>query len=162
MIGAYRDRQQGGIASIVDSSSSSSSSGSSSSSLSFADTLFATAAAGAVASLVTSPLDLVKLRMQVQGMMIAQPHTATTTTTTAAAAAASTTAAASASAADLSHQYKRSASGFVRLFMDIYSNHGLRGIFRGAMTRVLFHTPNTAITLTAYDQIKKFMPPVSS
>jgi hypothetical protein len=52
-------------------------------------------------------------------------------------------------------QYNRNASGFARLFRDIYSKQGLRGIFRGSLTRVLFHAPNTAITLTAYEQIKK-------
>lgn len=36
----------------------------------------------------------------------------------------------------------------------IYRAQGLQGLFRGALTRVAYHTPSTALTLASYDQLK--------
>ena len=39
----------------------------------------------------------------------------------------------------------------------VYRKHGVVGMFRGAGARVLFHTPNTAITMTAFEECKKLL-----
>lgn len=37
---------------------------------------------------------------------------------------------------------------------DIYQKLGWRGLFRGAGTRILFHTPAAAITMALYEECK--------
>lgn len=37
----------------------------------------------------------------------------------------------------------------------VYLQDGLRGLFRGAGARVLFHTPSTAITMALFEACKK-------
>lgn len=36
----------------------------------------------------------------------------------------------------------------------VYRTLGVRGLFRGAATRILFHTPSTAITMAIYEECK--------
>jgi hypothetical protein len=47
-------------------------------------------------------------------------------------------------------------SGFLDALTKIYRAHGIKGLFRGALTRVAYHTPSTALTLASYDQLKLF------
>lgn len=93
--------------------------GSMSSQLSFAEALSCAAAAGSVASFLSSPLDLAKLRLQIQRG---------------------------------SGQKTDSMSGMLAA---IYRKDGLRGLFRGAGARVLFHTPTTALTISLFEYCKR-------
>ena len=90
------------------------------------------ALAGAAASYLTNPLDLAKLRLQV---LRAGP---------------SATAASASSAAPL----PTTTAGMLALVVRL---EGFRGLFRGAVARVLFHTPNTALTMVAFEQTKLWL-----
>ena len=37
----------------------------------------------------------------------------------------------------------------------VYRDDGIRGLYRGAGARVLFHTPSTAITMAVFEECKK-------
>ena len=98
--------------------------------------------AGAMASFVTNPLDLIRLRLQVQRggeieatrqqkINLDAPEKAMTADSTAA--------------------YKNSWDGLTK----IYKHDGIRGLFRGVNARILFHTPSTMISMTCYEQSKK-------
>jgi hypothetical protein len=39
----------------------------------------------------------------------------------------------------------------------VFRAEGLPGLFRGALARVLFHTPNTCITMVAFEETKKLL-----
>jgi hypothetical protein len=88
--------------------------------LNFYQTAGACAAAGGVAAFLTAPLDLVKVRMQVERR--------TTGTST----------------------YTSVFSGL----RHVWKSDGIRGLFRGGMSRVWFAVPNTAITMTIMESIK--------
>lgn len=45
-------------------------------------------------------------------------------------------------------------TGLVDVLVKLHSKYGVRGLFRGALTRVCFFTPSTAITMASYDQLK--------
>ena len=112
--------------------SSSSSNGSSSKSEkgTFVSNLIASASAGAIASWVTNPLDLAKLRMQIARMGEAPSGAA---------------------AAGLNLD---STAGMLRY---VYRSNGLQGLYRGAFTRIFFHAPNTAVTIVAFEEAKKLL-----
>lgn len=78
------------------------------------------AIAGACASFITSPLDLVKLRLQ-----LGPPGNGPSTTL-----------------------------GMLRF---VHEREGIRGLFRGSIARCLFHTPNVAITMAAFEGSKKYL-----
>ena len=85
--------------------------------------------ASAMASFVTTPLDLVKLRLQVQR----------------------------GTAADLSVGSKppwEPYSGMIDGLKKIVRQDGVPGLFRGAGARTVFHGPMTAITFAAYETLK--------
>jgi len=86
------------------------------------------ALAGACASFFTNPLDLVKLRMQVQRQRQA------------AAAIKST-----------EGQYRNMFDGLTKL----WRSEGVPGMFRGVGARVAFHAPATAINMALFEEIKK-------
>jgi solute carrier family 25 thiamine pyrophosphate transporter 19 len=93
---------------------------------------YSSAVAGGLASYLTNPLDIAKLRFQVQQ---AGPVPA------------------SASATNIEGNsiiYR----GLIHATRDIYQQGGIRGLFRGAGARVLFHTPSTAITMAVYEECK--------
>lgn len=77
-----------------------------------------------MASAVTSPLDMVKLRMQVRY---------------------------SAEGA-ASRRYSGMLDGLYRT----YVTEGMRGLFRGTLSRVLFHTPSTALTMALFESCKRW------
>jgi len=108
------------------------SSRSSSSDLSFSEAMLCSAAAGAVASLTTNPLDLIKLRIQVQrGLLSRQVVTGSDNTMLG---------------------YRTLSSSFTT----IYRSEGYRGFFRGSFARILFHIPNVAITMSTYEVCKSY------
>ena len=82
--------------------------------------------AGAVASFLTSPLDMAKLRLQVQ-----RGQAATGNQTV---------------------QYK----GMIDCLKNAYVYGGVRGLFRGAGARVIHYAPATTITMTCYEKCRSF------
>jgi hypothetical protein len=87
------------------------------------------ATAGGIASYVTNPLDIAKLRFQVQ----------------------------QSTPVETPLPYKSNVSKYNGLFhalRSIYSVSGIKGLFRGSIARVLFHTPTTAITMAVYEECK--------
>jgi len=87
------------------------------------------ATAGAAASWITSPLDLAKLRLQIQRGSKYNKGTISTTI-----------------------KYR----GMLDCLSQIFKESGVRGIFRGAYARVLHFTPATMITMTCYEQFRQF------
>lgn len=91
--------------------------------------LVCSSAAGALASWVTSPLDMAKLRLQVQrGLQPAGTNNITTTYT-----------------------------GVLDCLQKTHKAGGLRGLWRGAGARVLFTVPATTITMTSYETCRSFI-----
>ena len=103
----------------------------SSSHLPLTHTILASSGAGLLASFLTTPLDLVKLRLQVQ--RASRPTTSTISTTSAV-----TT-------------YR----GVWHALTSIYKQEGFKHLFRGGGARMLFHAPSTAVTLTSYEYVKQ-------
>jgi hypothetical protein len=88
--------------------------------------------AGAAASILTSPLDLVKLRLQVQR---------------AGTASAATAAGGEPGPAPWGAPYR----GVVHALREVVRLEGALALFRGAGARVAFHAPSTALTLTLFE-----------
>ena len=92
-------------------------------------TVLTSCSAGALASWLTSPLDMAKLRLQIQrGQMM---RTTTTTTT-------------------------RTFVGVVDCLSYAYTQGGVRGLFRGAGARVLHFAPATTITMSSYEVFRSY------
>jgi hypothetical protein len=104
-------------------SSPSSSSSSTSSSLSSSSLVICASLAAAAASFLTSPLDLIRLRMQVSREIEAKND-------------------------QNKLNYKSVASGL----SSIISEEGMRGLFRGATARVAFATPSTALAMVLFEK----------
>eukprot|EP00927_Polykrikos_kofoidii_P035493 TRINITY_DN30048_c0_g1_i1.p1 TRINITY_DN30048_c0_g1~~TRINITY_DN30048_c0_g1_i1.p1 ORF type:complete len:351 (+),score=52.62 TRINITY_DN30048_c0_g1_i1:33-1055(+) len=105
--------------------------------------LASSATAGAFASILTNPLDLVKLRIQVQR---GQQATASPTSQ------ASFSSAASVRSVGALHwpEYRNMAHG-LRLLIQ---HEGLPGAFRGVGARIAFSIPSTAITFSLFEELK--------
>lgn len=91
--------------------------------------LFCSAGAGAIASWMTSPLDLAKLRLQVsRGRAAAgmDPNAISYT-------------------------------GVVDCLKHVYRDGGVKGLWRGAGARVLHFAPATTITMTSYETCRSFV-----
>ena len=97
---------------------------------SFGSNLVSSAVAGAAASWVTNPLDLAKLRLQIARVTDVQV---------------------SAEAAGLNMHSTRGMLTYV------FRREGVRGLYRGAFTRIFFHAPHTAVTMVAYEEVKKLL-----
>lgn len=87
------------------------------------------ASAGALASWITSPLDMAKLRLQVQRGRIASSGNSGT------------------------QIYYRN---MLDCLVQTFTKDGLRGLFRGAGARVLHFAPATTITMTCYEKCRLF------
>jgi len=94
------------------------------------------AGAGALASWLTSPLDMAKLRLQVQRGTAAMKTSAQQEAGTAGVVAYR-------GVADCLHQ--------------AYKDGGTRGLFRGAGARVLHFAPATTITMTCYETCRSLV-----
>ncbi len=93
----------------------------------FAASMFSSMVAGALASTLTNPLDMAKLRMQV----MRAGH--------------------SGGGAKQSEQYYR------HIFDGMYKiarDEGTRALFSGSLARILFHVPNVAISMSIFETIK--------
>jgi Mitochondrial carrier protein len=87
--------------------------------------------AGALSSWLTSPLDMAKLRLQVQrGERYAAGSSASSVVS-----------------------YK----GVVDCLQTVYRVGGVRGLFRGAGARVCFYAPATTITMSCYETCRNFV-----
>jgi hypothetical protein len=103
--------------------------------MSLHQTLFCSSAAGAGAAWITSPLDMAKLRLQVQRGNNANMVSS------------------SSSSSQLhSLQYK----GMMDCLRHIYEEKGIRGLFRGAGARVAHFVPATTVTMTCYEEFRTF------
>ena len=96
--------------------------------LSFAFLLGCSCSAGAMASFITSPLDMAKLRLQIQRGNLVSNHEAPTV----------------------------SYRGMLDCLSQVYTENGIRGLFRGAGARVLHFAPATTITMTCYEKCRAF------
>jgi hypothetical protein len=90
------------------------------------------AGAGALASWLTSPLDMAKLRLQVQRGQ----------------------AAAAGSSVRSNHTTRY--NGLIDCLQSIFAEGGVRGLFRGAGARVIHFAPATTITMTCYEKCRAF------
>jgi hypothetical protein len=100
------------------------------------------ALAGSLASLITNPLDLVKLRIQIQRRAAAAA---------AAAVAVAPGAAAAAPAPAFGFDYKSTAHGLAT----VLRQEGPRALLKGASARVAFAAPASAISISLFDTLKQ-------
>jgi Mitochondrial carrier protein len=113
-------------------------------------TLVCSCGAGAFASWLTSPLDMAKLRLQVQRGARA---TAAATAAAQPAATIQTT-----TRITLAHNQQHYPSNMISCLQYIYYNEGgVRGLFRGAGARVLHFAPATTITMTLYETCRSWI-----
>lgn len=97
-------------------------------SLSASGTMMASAAAGSLSAALTSPLDMAKLRLQTQRRLAPGEPVP-----------------------------EGHLSGFPAAFRAIYSEGGVRALFRGVGARVAFHTPSTCITMTVFEECRRLI-----
>jgi len=92
---------------------------------------------GSLSAFVTSPLDLVKLRIQVSQASDGVVHLGSPPV-------------ASASASSM------------QIMSAVFAQSGLRGLYRGALARVLFHAPSTALTVALFEDFRRWWDKVLS
>lgn len=107
------------------------------------------AAAGSLASFLTNPLDMAKLRLQVSRAAAAAESGASASASTVESVAA--TEGKTMAARELNFQYRN----FVHGMGEIYRHEGFRGLWRGAGARMMFHAPMTAISITLFEECKR-------
>jgi len=84
--------------------------------------------AGAVASFLTSPLDMAKLRLQIQRGKLANQG----------------------------NKEQLTYRGVVDCLQYAYRDGGIHGLFRGAWARVIHFAPATTITMTCYESFRSY------
>ena len=87
------------------------------------------ALAGSTASAITNPLDLAKVRLQVEVRSHLSKHAPSVST----------------------HKHS-----LWSVLSKVYRQEGFAGLWRGAFARVLFHTPSTAITMALFEGSKQW------
>jgi hypothetical protein len=98
-----------------------------SSTLGFSWQVATSAGAGAIASFLTSPLDMAKLRLQVQRGALTHGKQSST-----------------------NQMYR----GVVDCLMSTWRQQGIQGLFRGAGARMLHFAPATTVTMTCYEECR--------
>ena len=88
------------------------------------------ALAGSTASAITNPLELAKVRLQVE-VRSSLEHS-------------------------LSANHQKHHHTLWYMLQKVYRQEGLAGWWRGAFARVLFHTPSTAITMALFEGSKQW------
>uniref|UniRef100_K3X835 Mitochondrial carrier protein n=1 Tax=Globisporangium ultimum (strain ATCC 200006 / CBS 805.95 / DAOM BR144) TaxID=431595 RepID=K3X835_GLOUD len=89
-------------------------------------TLAGAALAGAAASFLTNPLDLIKLRLQIQRAYVAEGSTGTV-----------------------------AYSGIFNGLSQVIRQEGVLALYKGAGARVAFHAPSTAITMSLFESCRR-------
>lgn len=116
--------------------------------------------AGALASLTTTPLDVVKTRLQTQGLALSDSSTTTEKKATHWRRRQVVMPESQRGYSSTSLKYR----GFLDAAFDVWRTDGLRGFFRGAAVRALAQAPSVAIVWTTYELFIKLLssPPRSS
>lgn len=109
--------------------------------------------AGAFASFVTNPLDLVKLRLQVQRGELAAGLSASPSHPNGSVSSTSPLPPKGIRAPSIGYYYRNMLHGIC----DIASKEGVTGLFRGAGARIMFHATTTAIALSLFENCRVFV-----
>lgn len=104
-------------------------------------TIVSSASAGAIASFLTSPLDMAKLRLQVQR---------------GAESSSSSPSSLSSKVSTASAKTNPSYRGMSDVLAHSYRSDGIPGLFRGAGARVLHFVPLTTVIMTSYETCRHF------
>jgi len=99
--------------------------------------LVAGAISGGLAAAVTTPLDVIKTRLQTQGMSLAKTSTG--------------------ELGGAPREFKVRYNGFVEAFQAVSREHGYGGFFRGMAPRVLQIGPSCALSWCAYESVKQVL-----
>jgi len=97
--------------------------------LSFVDTLFCSSLSGLVASFITTPLDLAKLRLQVSRGQLSSNLKKS--------------------------NLPNLPNNTWNMLKHIFKQEGFKHLFRGAGARIMFHVPSTMITISTFEWFKK-------
>lgn len=97
----------------------------------FSTNLILSTISGALASYITSPLDLAKLHLQIQRRNMKFNEVA------------------------LNSKLVFAKESFFRILQKIYANNGVRGLFRGSCARVLYYTPSTAVSMAIFEECRR-------
>mmetsp|Transcript_20639 Transcript_20639/g.34722 ORF Transcript_20639/g.34722 Transcript_20639/m.34722 type:complete len:228 (+) Transcript_20639:597-1280(+) len=101
---------------------------------SFEASLICSSLAGGLASFLTSPLDLAKLRLQVDRSKARDARMG----------------------AFQASEYVTYKSFYDVIKKTFLNEGGLKGLYRGAFARVAFHVPNTAVTMALFERSKQW------
>lgn len=101
---------------------------------SFEASLICSSLAGGLASFLTSPLDLAKLRLQVDRSKARDARMG----------------------AFQSSEYVTYKSFYDVIKKTFLNEGGMKGLYRGAFARVAFHVPNTAVTMALFERSKQW------
>ena len=122
-----------------------------------ATNLIAGGFAGAIAALLTNPLDVIKTRLQIQNLQPYQIKSVGACPRVNSVYSSSNISSAIAEEAVLNSQHT-SYTGASQVFRQILKEQGFWGLMRGSFPRVLVHSPSVAISWTTYEFVKNFLP----
>lgn len=122
--------------------------------------LLSGATSGAVAAIVTTPLDVVKTRLQTQSLTVptlgSTPDVRNFSTSTGGGGGPKVPHL-KLGVANFYTSATPAYTGFVDAVQKIYRTEGTRGFFRGVRPRLMLHTPSLAISWGTYEYVKKLL-----
>ena len=117
-----------------------------------------------MASWLTTPLDLIKLRLQVQSATGEAPLSSAAAQAASAAGTADTmgraaTGASKSAAEGLGHVAveQKLYRGMLDGLTKVIRGDGVVGLWKGALPRVLYHTPASAITIKVFESVRQWL-----